>query len=73
MGLWCTPTTAGGWVAMVLVWALALAAVLWALGRLFPVQRARPTPPPPAPAGDGDAGTAAAAPPASVGAPPAGS
>lgn len=74
MGSWCTPTTAGGWAAMIVVRALALAVVLWALGRLLPVRHARADPPPPPmPA---PAGTRAASPqrhPAPLGAPPAGS
>ena len=39
MGLWCSPTTAGGWVLMAAIWATVFGLVVWAVCRLFPAQR----------------------------------
>ena len=39
MGLWCSPMTVGGWVAMFALWALVLGLAVWAVCRLFPAQR----------------------------------
>ena len=38
MGLWCTQMGAGGWISMIVVWAVVVGLVLWAVGRLFPAQ-----------------------------------
>ena len=39
MGLWCSPMTAVGWTVMVAAWAAVLGLAVWAVCRLFPVQR----------------------------------
>lgn len=38
MGPWCGQMGAAGWIGMVALWVVVLAAVIWAVTRLFPVQ-----------------------------------
>jgi putative membrane protein len=39
MGLWCGQTSAGGWVVLVVAWAVVLGVAVWAVCRLVPAQR----------------------------------
>lgn len=39
MGPWCGQMGVGGWLGMVALWVVVLAAVIWAVTRMFPVQR----------------------------------
>ena len=38
MGLWCAQTSAGGWIAMIVLWLVVVGLIMWGLGRLFPTR-----------------------------------
>lgn len=41
MGPWCAQMDASSWIGMVVVWAVVIGLVVWAVTRLFPNGRAQ--------------------------------
>lgn len=41
-GTWCSGMGLGGWVVMIGLWAVLVAAAVWAITRLFPNRQTQP-------------------------------